>query len=274
MADFIELAAEAIDHVTDKHFDNGYDYVRGRFGKPIKVSKSTTVADNNPRPDDQRDSYRDEQQRNSAVGRRAQNVTTTPSPATPAPHKSHTLASSSSTAGPGAPRRYINQLPSPERERNFTDPASPDTRRDSRRPSSLERQSQTSERILRAYENEVDDPSRKVESVLPEYTHLKGTNRNRDMSYANGYGGDNASYAPSRPRSQQPPKSRHYDDDEGSDYDERNGRHYRSGGRGYDDDRDRDYDREIIETERYRGVSSSQALVVSLSTITCDDQIG
>ena len=85
------------------------------------------------------------------------------------------------------------------------------------------------------------------------------------MSYANGYGGGGASnlapgggYDNRRASSQQPPpRSRYYDDDD-SDYDERTGERYRTTGRGYGDD----YDREVITTERYKGVSN--ALVVSL----------
>ncbi|OTA22281.1 hypothetical protein BTJ68_14230 [Hortaea werneckii EXF-2000] len=134
-------------------------------------------------------------------------------------------------------RPYRYQLPSPERDPDF------DTH--SRRADSLERESLTSERVLRAYENEPDDPRRKVDPRVEE-------KRRRDsarMSYYNGY-------ADERPRSQ-PPRSRYYDDED-SDYDEREGRRHRGrGGYGYDDrnveERDTPYGREIVETERYRG---------------------
>merc|ERR1711939_1097069 len=134
-------------------------------------------------------------------------------------------------------RTYRYQLPSPERDPEF------DTH--SRRADSLERESLTSERVLRAYENEPDDPRRKVDPRVEE-------KRRRDsarMSYYNGY-------ADERPRSQ-PPRSRYYDDED-SDYDEREGRRHRGrGGYGYDDrnveERDTPYGREIVETERYRG---------------------
>ncbi|KAK0362888.1 hypothetical protein LTR91_010822 [Friedmanniomyces endolithicus] len=75
------------------------------------------------------------------------------------------------------------------------------------------------------------------------------------MAYANGYGARDE-----RGHSAQPPKSRYYDDDGDSDYDDREGRRYKSGGaRGYDDrDDERGYDREVIETERYRGPARPQ----------------
>lgn len=146
------------------------------------------------------------------------------------------------------PGKSRNQLPSPERERDppTRTAAAGDTagdRRGSLRSESLERESETSRRVTREYENERDDPTRSVKSVLPD------RRRGRDsakMSYANGY-------APSHGRSQRG----RYDDDEDSDYDDREGRRYRTSGRGYDDrgDRGYPYDREIIETERYKGVS-------------------
>lgn len=148
-------------------------------------------------------------------------------------------------------RKYRNQLPSPERNRDYDR----DYNRERARDDSLERQSETSWRVTKEYENEPDDPIRPVDPKLER-------RRRRDsarMSYANGYA---PSGAPSRPRSQ-PPRSR-YDDDGDSDYDEREGQRYRTSGRGYDDRDDRDYppyDREVIETERYRGVSG--ALVIS-----------
>ena len=133
-------------------------------------------------------------------------------------------------------RDYKYQLPSPERDRDLDV--------DDRRDDSLERESLTSSRVLKAYENEPDDPRRKVDPQLER--------RRRDsarMAYANGYA---QSQAPSRPRSQPP---RRYDDDDDSDYDEHEVRRYRTTGRGYDDRDGKEYDREVIETERYRGVS-------------------
>lgn len=134
------------------------------------------------------------------------------------------------------------QLPSPER-----DPDVVDNNTRTKRADSLERESLTSERVLRAYENEPDDPRRKVDPRIEE-------RRRRDsarMSYANGY-------HPGRPRSQ-PSRGGRYYEDEDSDYDEREGRRYRAAGRGYDErdreERDTPYGREVIETERYRGVS-------------------
>ncbi|KAK4540071.1 hypothetical protein LTR36_009812 [Oleoguttula mirabilis] len=132
-------------------------------------------------------------------------------------------------------RDYKYQLPSPERDRDIDGTTV--------REDSLERQSQSSERLLKAYENEPDDPRRPVDPKLEK--------RRRDsarMSYANG--GYTPSQAPGRPRSQ-PPRGRY--DDEDSDYDEHEGRRQRTSGRGYDDRDDREYDREVIETERYKG---------------------
>ncbi|WPH01587.1 pre-mRNA-splicing factor 38B-like protein [Acrodontium crateriforme] len=149
-------------------------------------------------------------------------------------------------------RRQKNQLPSPERDQFVQ------TTRSVRRNDSLERESETSERVLRAYENEPDDPRRKVESVLSVRTNRDRDRRDSANKMSTYLQPDRDGYAASqRPRSQ-PPRSR-YDDDGDSDYDDREGRRYKSNGRGYDD-RDDGYDREIIETERYRGVSS-QALV-------------
>ncbi|KAI7090714.1 hypothetical protein KC356_g1345 [Hortaea werneckii] len=175
MADFVELGATGIGHLTDKYFDQGYDRVQD-YRKRRKSKKEN--------------------------------------------------------------RPYRYQLPSPERD--------PESDNHSRRADSLERESLTSERVLRAYENEPDDPRRKVDPRVEE-------KRRRDsarMSYYNGY-------ADERPRSQ-PPRSRYYDDED-SDYDEREGRRHRGrgGGYGYDDrnveERDTPYGREIVETERYRG---------------------
>ena len=83
------------------------------------------------------------------------------------------------------------------------------------------------------------------------------------MSYSNG--GFGQPQQQQRANSAQPPRSRYYDDDDeyGSDYDDRNGRRHGTTGHGYDDRYDDDarpYDREVIETERYKGVSG--ALVV------------
>ena len=196
MADFVELGAEGLDHLTDKYFERGYDKVKNR-----KQSKK--------------------QQKSSAVGSENQ------------------------------PQQRKYRLPSPERERGEPPPV---------RDREIEEQSETSERVLRAYENERDDPKRRPNpsivgaprrgppprDFVPPTTIGVNTAGATMGSYATGY-------APSqRPNSQQPPKQRYYDDDD-SDYDERSGRRQRASGRGYDDD-DRNYDREIVETERYRGV--------------------
>jgi hypothetical protein len=160
--------------------------------------------------------------------------------------KLHDKVTGSSSKRDSKPRRYRNQLPSPERD---------DRRSSVQRDDSLERQSLQSDRITTAYENERDDPIRPVDPKLEK-------KRRRDsarMSYANGYAPQD------RAHSAQPPRNRYYDDDD-SDYDERTGRRYKDGGRGYDDryddSDDRGYDREVITEERYRGVSGP--LVVSI----------
>lgn len=172
---FVELGATAVDHLTDKYWETGYDKVRDIRG------------------------------RNGRNGQKEN-------------------------------RRYKNRLPSPEGERGLGS---------AERKDSLERESLRSERVLRQYENEPDDPRRKVDPRIEEKRRRDSV---RSMSHADGYG-----YGGSRPRSQ-PPRSRYYDDDD-SDYDERDGQRYRGSGRGYDDDRSQPYGREVIETERYRGVS-------------------
>lgn len=215
---FVELGAEAFNHLTDNHFETAYDKVRDRFQGN----------------DSRQQSSQPQRQRQQSADDANQSTTSTSA-------KSR--------------RRQKNQLPSPERDQ-FAENA-----RSARRDDSLERESETSERVLRAYENEPDDPRRKVESVLSVRTNRNRDRRDSGKKMSTYLQPDRDGYAASqRPRSQ-PPRSR-YDDDGDSDYDDHEGRRYKSGGRGYDD-RDDGYDREIIETERYRGVSS-QALVVSI----------
>lgn len=157
------------------------------------------------------------------------------------------------------PHKHHNRLPSPEGD---VDPRDKDFYSQSgrrRRESSIERESETSHRVRHEYRRERDDPVRKPESVLSkrDLNSIRDDRRDSRMSHANGYA--------DRPRSQQPPRSRYggYDDDD-SDYDERTGKRYSARGRGYDDrDDDVPYDREVIETERYRGVSG--ALIVSIA---------
>ena len=120
----------------------------------------------------------------------------------------------------------------------------------------LDEESEQSERVLREYEAERDDPSRKPSASLVG-TSSRLQRRNKDdrrdstrMSHANGGYGRSE-----RPASRGGSKyDDYYDDEYDSDYDDRTGRRFKASGRGYDADRDRDFDREIIETERYRGV--------------------
>ncbi|KAK0255513.1 hypothetical protein B0A54_10260 [Friedmanniomyces endolithicus] len=209
---FVELGIEAVNHVTDKHWDTIHDTSRkaihkgtGRENTPPPPSSAGGGYQGRDQDRDQdKDQARNRQDTNTNVSR----------------------------------RKYRNELPSPERERGTRD-------------DSLERQSETSARVTSAYRNERDDPIRPVDPALER-------RRRRDsakMAYANGYGARDE-----RGHSAQPPKSRYYDDDGDSDYDDREGRRYKSGGaRGYDDrDDERGYDREVIETERYRGPARPQ----------------
>ena len=164
-------------------------------------------------------------------------------------------------------RKQKNRLPSPEGSIEAWDRESHSARsRDQVRSPSLDRESQRSEQVIRAYEADRSDPPARPEAVLPQ-KDLRKLRRDSRMSYGNQGGYANSNLAPSQydnrrqSQSQQPPRSR-YDDDEGSDYDERTGQRYRSSGKGYDDrGYDDDYDREVVTTERYKGVSG--ALVVS-----------
>ncbi|KAK0284271.1 hypothetical protein LTR35_005987 [Friedmanniomyces endolithicus] len=213
---FVELGVEAVNHVTENHWDTIHDTSR-------KVIRKGTGRENtSPPPSSAGGGYRGRDQdrdqgRDSGKdqGRDQRDTNTNVSR-----------------------RKYRNELPSPERERGTRD-------------DSLERQSETSARVTSAYRNERDDPIRPVDPALER-------RRRRDsakMAYANGYGARDE-----RGHSAQPPKSRYYDDDGDSDYDDREGRRYKSGGaRGYDDrDDERGYDREVIETERYRGPARPQ----------------
>lgn len=120
-----------------------------------------------------------------------------------------------------------------------------------------------SERVLREYEAERDDPSRKPSaSLVGKSNSLRSKDHRRDstrMSYANGGQGYGRDARSERPTSQRGGSKYddYYDDEYESDYDDRTGRRSKATGRGYDADRDREFDREIIETERYRGVSVS-----------------
>nr|POE62926.1 hypothetical protein CFP56_03829 [Quercus suber] len=218
MADFVELGAEATNHLTEKHFDTVYDKVAERVSS---------------RNSEQYDAQRD---------------------------------GTKSAVTSGSRRRHRNQLPSPERDPDYIDTRDP-RQQNIVRDLSPER-SETSERVLRAYEAERDDPRRKPESVLsPSRT---GKDGRKNMSGYTGYPSAGASAYDQRPRSQ-PPRSR-YDDDGDSDYDEREGRRYSKGGRGYRDDDD--YDREIIETERYKGPARGYDTRRPSSQGTRDDPYG
>ena len=249
---FVELGAEGVNYVTENHWDKIHDTVAGAAGK-VKNSVAPG-ANNNSSNDNRRRSggqvnYSRQERYNPDYYR-----------------NDYDYGGASAVSGntQNTRRRQRNRLPSPEgdayRKENY---------RDRRRSPSLDRESEYSEQVIGAYEQERDDRSRAAESVLSK-KDLKKLRRDSKMSYGQGYGNGNLSTAPrdARPHSAQPPRTRYYDDDDeyGSDYDDRTGKRHSTTGRGYEDDRydDRGYDREIIETERYRGVS--QALVVSIAT--------
>lgn len=254
----VENSLEATNWLVDKHFDKGWD----KFQKHVNGKKVEESYKEYDRDDDRgsRDDSNESSSRNRTGDRSSAQERggaryyplTGPAP-TGSPLGANTLAA----AYPGSRRKQRNTLPSPERDIDH-----PAFRRDSIR--SLQQESRLSDRILREYELETDDPKRNPESVLSsrDLRALK-ENPRTDSAMASGYN-DGYSQAPyagegSRPRSQ-PPRSKYYDDDD-SDYDERSGRRYDKGnGRGYDDDRD--YDRVVEETERYRGPVSSGPLVV------------
>lgn len=163
----------------------------------------------------------------------------------------------------GPPRK-----PSSKRPPTISDAQRPKGDSHSRRPQPIvdhspsrydpDEESSHSERVLREYEAERDDPSRKPSaSLVAKSVGLRlPSDKRRDsvgMSQANpGYGRSE------RGTSQRGGGARqddYYDDEYESDYDDRTGRRTRATGRGYDSERDREFDREIIETERYRGVS-------------------
>lgn len=276
MEAIVETTLETTNHFVDKHFDKGWDkYRKWRNGK--KVESIYTPYDGTA--DDTRQRDHSSSSGSSSLDERSRGITTErpPQDGTSAVRSSVEFsggapltgsvplaaagaatfgASSISAAYPASRRRQRNTLPSPERNIN-----SSTYRQDSLR--SLQQESQISDRILRDYEREVDDPKRAPESVLSSKDLHRLTGDPRRDSGMSGY---NDNYAQSqyagetRPRSQ-PPRSRYYDEDADSDYDERSGRRYRGGsGRGYDDD-DRDYDRVVEETERYRGPVGAGPLV-------------
>ena len=274
MEGVVENSLEAVNYLTDRHFDKGWDKYRKHVnGKKVE---ETYVPYRGPFTDPDttlKESSSHSSSSRKRDGRRSRSPTGTASRAAPrsnliTPAAAAAVGATSYTAAsyPGSRRRQRNSLPSPERE--------------TYRPGALQQESEESDKVLREYEEEVDDPKRRAESVLDstDLNYIKESRRasvvatsilkvkddRRDSAMASGYnddyrGGDGYARDAPRPRSQ-PPRNRYYDDDD-SDYDERSGRRYKAGsGRGYDDDRD--YDRVVEETERYRGPVSSGPLVV------------
>lgn len=271
----MEGALESTNYLVDRHWDKGYDKFRKyRNGRKVKDAEIRYRGEGSQRGSwDREESASSGAASDDRVGERTPAATVVRSSAAfsgGAPLTGAVTAGAAFGTTTSSRRRQRNQLPSPDRDRDRTREADPINRRDSIR--SLQQESETSDRILRAYELETDDPKRNPESVLSsrDLRSLQEASR-RDSAMASGY---QDSYVGSRyddrPRSQ-PPRGRYYDDDD-SDYDERSGRRYeKRNGRGYDD---RDYDRVIEETERYRGPVGAGPLVVrqqlqSLREICC-----
>jgi len=234
MEDVVENGLELTNYLTDKYWDKGYDTVAGKLSR--KQAKSQVRSSGSDNADA------------AAVAAAAASVPSVGhvgrSSAVSAPAFPFASPTPSTARVPQQSRYSRIYLPPPGRAPPFA--YSQNAHRDAR----LDIESDTSERVLRDYEREADDPKRKLESVLcaRDLDHLHHSRRDSAMA-ANDY--------QSRPRSQ-PPRSRYYDDDD-SDYDEKTGRHYKGGAasnRGYsggDYRDDRDYDVVLEETERYRG---------------------
>jgi hypothetical protein len=236
-SEFVELGAEGVNYVVEHHWDKIHDPVYNYSSKTKQYFKG-----------------------NSAPPQQAQQQDQQQAQAPPS-------AAPASAVSARSRRKQKNRLPSPEGSiESWNRDLYRQTSREEPRSPSLDRESQRSEQVIRAYEADPRDPPARPEQVLPK-KDLRKLRRDSRMSYANGYGGGGPNLAPGgyenrRASSQQPPpRSRYYDDDD-SDYDERTGERYRTTGRGYDDKYGDDYDREVITTERYKGVSG--ALVVSL----------
>jgi hypothetical protein len=245
---FVELGAEGVNYVAENHWDKIHDPIYQYSSKTKQYFRKKSSQQPQPAQDRSPSPAQQQQQQPQA-------------PASNAP---------ASAVSGRSRRKQKNRLPSPEGSiESWNRDLYRQTSREDPRSPSLDRESQRSEQVIRAYEADPRDPPARPEQVLPK-KDLRKLRRDSRMSYANGYGGGGASnlapgggYDNRRASSQQPPPRPKYYDDDDSDYDERTGERYRTTGRGYDDrGYGDDYDREVITTERYKGVSG--ALVVSL----------
>lgn len=261
--------------VTNKHWDKGYDrvrrYVNGKKVedeyRPVQPRQQEGAVPSSSSSSNSRTGFRSALQShdfNRKTPRRRSldlggTVALVEDP----------VAYQAASALSGSRRKQLKTLPPPPRgaETEFT--------RD--RETVIAREIEESDRVLRRYEAEANDPKRNPASVLNE-KHLWTLDRSRSasrrdsaMAYNDNYQQGSHYQGEGRARSAQPARSRVYDDDD-SDYDERSGRRYGAGsGRGYDDrgrDDYRDYDRVVEETERYRGPVSAGPLVVSPSMVS------
>lgn len=258
---FVENGCEAVNYLAEKYWNRGFDAITRTLG----IGSKSDTGD-----------------RRRSVARRKgskyNSENTAPAPVT-------------SAAGgfSGRKKNYnsFSSTPSPESSIHAWEKERyrEQIRAEQQGDSSLDRLSEHSDQVIRAYHLDPNDPVRRPNTTTNTILLNANTNNPRDyphkMSYQNGSLAPGQYQQQQRATSAQPPRTRYYDDDDeyGSDYDDRRGSRYQNTGRGYDDrdrgygyddrggggggydDRDGNY-REVIETERYKGVSG--ALVVRL----------
>lgn len=268
---FVENGCEAVNHLTEKYWDRGYDAVTRKLGITPKLNWGGKSVVERDKKSFKQKSVKSEQR----SGKKENTAPRTRSPDDLISGKERRSRHNTSRH----PSSSADSIASWDRERYFEEVKSA---QQGEQDSSLDRQSEHSDKVIRAYHLDPSDPARTPGDVWTLNTlsnsSLLNPRGDRDMSQYN----QNGSLAPGqyqqgRSNSAQPPRTRGYYDDEeeyGSDYDDRRGSRYQTSGRGYDDRGydDRGYDdgrgdyREEVVTERYRGVS--QALVVRASSLT------
>lgn len=301
MADFVELGAEAINHVTDKHFDKGYD----RYRKWVNGEKTESVVTPYERKRDSReggsvsasrrdsrDDGRDPAARSEARSR-GDGLSQRQQPESPremrssaaaaaarAPPDASYTATSYSPADQTTRRRDRDTVPQSERDtRARTATAAvagaatgafagryipPPSSYPSRRDRSLERESTTTDNILTDYERERDDPPCRPEKILPasQLNRISKSSGRRDSAMTSRYGDDyREGGSQYAPSRPRSQPPRSRYDDDGDDSDYDERTGRRSRANGRGYD-DRDYDRVVEETERYRGPVGAGPLVV------------
>ena len=276
---FVENGCEAVNYLTEKYWDRDFDAVTRILGITPKLAPSgkTVVARINK---SQREKNRGTAKKeNWNCAPRATGATRSPDKTGGKRHHNHNRTYSDYLSR--KPRLSDDTIESWDRDRYNSQIRSAQLDGAEEEDSSLDRQSEHSDKVIRAYHLDPSDPPRAPPFVLPIITNTNSQKQgeSRDMSYSQngglapgGYGGQG------RSNSAQPPRTRGYYDDEeeyGSDYDDRRGSRYQTTGRGYDDRGydDRGYDdgrgdyREEVVTERYRGVSQNQLALVVRSNL-------